>query len=277
MELKPYYSIEEISNAITGLHMPVPQAIKTDVLRYAIPVEFGSPLLRYPIDTLAPPLQQQIQAIRTRAQPNEARSIHADASCFKGKELLEETLYLRHSCLNQCVSGKTYFAHTLETFDGRPVNLWNTELATDQMWLTLWIELTELGRLVDEEENWFDGLLADGLISTKELTSVTGVRPTFPAGFGKHTRRQPFRLYTKQPNRACQAICDWGNIYFEQNDSVPSIEDLRAFMKENAANVTLTVTNIQTAKGIDEVLLINGKRTTSRSFKEYYDKLTSSS
>ena len=232
MELKPYYSIKEISNAITGLSMPVPQAIETDVIRYAIPVEFGGSLLRYPTDTLAPALQHKIQAIRAGAQPNEARSIHADASCCTGKELLEETLYLKHSCLNQCISGKTYFAHTLETFDGRPVNLWSTELATDQMWLTVWLKLTELGSLI-EKDNWFNGLLSNGLVSTKELVAITNLRPEFPTSKKQLNVLQdpaPF----KRPQRTDEtalAIIALGNFYVQTFGKIP--EDsvvLRQFM-----------------------------------------------
>jgi hypothetical protein len=232
MELKPYYSIEEISNAITGLPMPVPQAIKTDALRYAIPAEFGGPLLQYPTDTLAPALQQKIQAIRARAKPNEARSIHADASCCTGKELLDETLYLKHSSLNQCVSGKTYFAHTLETFDGRPVNLWSTELATDQMWLTVWLELTELGTLI-EKDDWFNGLLSNGLISTKELVAITNQRPEFPTSKKQATALQDTAPF-KRPQRTDEtalAIITLGNFYVQKFGKIP--EDsavLRQFM-----------------------------------------------
>lgn len=273
-ELKPYYSIEEISNAITGLPTTVPDAIRANVIRYAIPIEFGGPLFRYLTDSLAPPLKDRITKIKSNASLKSVQKIHADASAFREHELMEDTLYLKHSNLGQCQSGREYFAHTLEIFDGRAANLWRSELATDQMWITMWLELTKLGKVVDLEDDWFNGLLADGLVSTKELVSVTGVRPSFPSGFGPHLRVKPFQLYNRQPNNACKAIHDWGNIYFEQKGSIPSVRELREFMRENQKNVVLSVELVKKQRGMDEIFHINGTRVTTRAFKDYYDRLT---
>ena len=267
MDLKPYYTIEQISNAVTGLTTSIPQAIREDKIRYAIPIEFGSAKLIYTVDSLSAAIQTQITTIPNESSLKNTQHIHADSSNFKGKELVEETLYLRHSNLNQCRSGKTLFAHTLETLDGTPVNLWAAELATDQMWVKLWLELTELGQIIDHEDHWFNGLLREGLVSTKEIVAVTGSRPYFADTHTAPKRESPFRLYNKQPDRACKAICEWGNHYFTEYDTVPTIEDLRRYMTTNAANVPLT-------EDKDDILIINGQRVSPRSFKEFYGRLT---
>lgn len=264
MTLKRYYSIEEIGGALTDLRMHLPDAIRQGVLRYAIDIPLGGHFC-FELEAIEANVREQINSLPAGVNVKRANQIRSKSGGFDAPQLGEDTLFIRHSNIRQCEAGKTLWAHTLETFDGRLVNLWSEETISDQWWPTLWLELIELGPIIDHEDHYLNGLLKNGLISTKELIEVTGSRPQIPTTIKK---QKPFQLYNKQPDRVCKAICEWGNLYHEENKSIPSAEDLRTYMKCHQADVPLEDKE-------DEILIIRGQRVTPRSFKEYYQKLLS--
>ena len=266
VSLKPYYSLSETQDAYLQLGMSIQEALLQDRLRYAIPIELGDPRSIFKCSQRKPELAAQVDALPNEVHVKEVKSVNADGSELTGHQSIEDCLYVRHSQIRQAVSGKTLYAHTLETFEGDLVNLWSSETASNEWWPTIWLEPIELGHVIDLDEHWMEGFLAKGQISTKEFVSATGERPELD----KKSERQQvevFKFDVTQPDRAAKAMLTWGNRLAFEKGRVPTADELKEFMIENQASIPL----IQE----DTTLFIDGQRVTERQFPTRYDNLRS--
>lgn len=266
VSLKPYYSLSETQDAYLQLGMSIQEALLQERLRYAIPIELGDPRSIFKCSQRKPELAAQVDALPNEVHVKEVKSVNADGSELTGHQSIEDCLYVRHSQINQAVSGKTLYAHTLETFEGDVVNLWSSETASNEWWPTIWLEPIELGYVIDLDEHWMEGFLAKGQISTKEFVSVTGERPDL----GPKSECQwveVFKFGVTRPDRASKAILLWGNRLANEKGRVPTADEVKEFMIANQASIPLT------EKGT--TLFIDGQRVTERQFPTRYDNLRS--
>ena len=266
MSLKPYYSLSEIQNAYMQLGMSIQEALLQERLRYAIPIELGDPRFIFKCSQRKSELAAQVDALPYQVNVKEVKSVNADGSQLTGYHSIEDCLYVKHSQIRQAISGKTLYAHTLETFEGDLVNLWSSETASNEWWPTVWLEPIELGQVIDLDEHSMEGYLAKGKISTKEFVSVTGERPELD----KKSERQQvevFKFHKSQPDRAAKAMLTWGNRLAFEKGRVPTADELKEFMIENQASIPL----IQEGT----TLFIDGQRVTERQFPTRYDNLRS--
>ena len=266
MSLKPYYSLSEIQNAYIQLGMPIQEALLQERLRYAIPIALGDPRFIFKCSQRKPELAAQVDSLPYQVHVKQVKSVNADGSQLTGHHSIDECIYIRHSQIRQAVSGKTLYAHTLETFDGDLVNLWSSETATDEWWPTVWLEPIDLGHVIDIDEHCMEGFLARGQISTKEFVSVTGERPELGAR-SEHQWVEVFKFDVDQPDKASKAMLTWGNKLANQDGRVPTADELKEFMIENQASIPLT------QKGTN--VFIDGQRVTEKQFPVRYDKLRS--
>lgn len=266
MSLKPYYSLSEIQNAHIQLGMSIQEALLQERLRYAVPIELGDPRCIFKCSQRDPELAAQVDALPNEVNVKEVKSVKADGSRLTGHHSIEDCLYIRHSQIRQAISGKTLYAHTLETFEGDLVNLWSSETATNEWWPTVWLEPIDLGHVIDIDEHWMEGFLAKGRISTKEFVSVSGERPKFDMK-SKQQWIEVFKFDVNQPDTASKAILLWGNRLANEEGRVPTADELKEFMIENQASIPLT------QEGTN--LFIDGQRVSERQFPTKYKKLRS--
>lgn len=266
MSLKPYYSLSEIQGAYLQLGMSIQEALLQERLRYAVPIKLGDQRSIFKCSQRKQELAAQVDALPYEVHVKEVKSVSADGSELTGYQSMEDCLYVRHSQIRQAISGKTLYAHTLETFEGDLVNLWSSETASNEWWPTVWLEPIELGCVVDLDEHWLEGCLAKGKISTKEFVSVTGERPELDSK-PEHQWVEVFKFDVTQPDRASKAMLMWGNRLANEKGRVPTADELKEFMIENQASIPL----IQ--KGT--VLSINDQRVTEKQFPIRYDNLRS--
>lgn len=266
MSLKPYYSLSEIQNAYIQLRMPIQEALSQERLRYAVPIELGDPRFIFKCSQRKPELAAQVDALPYEVDVKEVKRINADGSQLTGYHSIEDCLYVRHSQIRQAVSGKTLYAHTLETFEGDLVNLWTSETSTNEWWPTVWLEPVDLGHVIDLDEHWMEGYLADGQISTKEFVSVTGERPELDTK-SEHQWIEVFKFDVTQPDRASKAMLLWGNRLANEKGRVPTADELKEFMIANQASIPL----IQEGT----TLFIDDQRVSERQFPSKYKKLRS--
>lgn len=266
MSLKPYYSLSEIQDAYLQLGMSIQEALLQEQLRYAVPIGLGDPRFIFKCSQRKPELAAQVDSLPYQVHVKQVKGVNADGSQLTGYHSIDECLYVRHSQIRQAVSGKTLYAHTLETFDGDLVNLWSSETATNEWWQTVWLEPIDLGHVIDLDEHWMEGFLARGQISTKEFVSVTGERPELGAK-SEHQWIEVFKFDVDQPDKASKAMRTWGNKLANQDGRVPTADELKEFMIKNQASIPLTQegTNV----------FIDGQRVSERQFPTKYKNLRS--
>lgn len=266
VSLKPYYSLSEIQDAYLQLGMSIQEALLQERLRYAVPIKLGDQRSIFKCSQRKPELAAQVDTLPYEVHVQEVKSVNADGSELTGYQSIEDCLYVRHSQIRQAVSGKTLYAHTLETFEGDLVNLWSSETASNEWWPTVWLEPIELGHVIDLDEHWMEGFLATGQISTREFVSVTGERPELDSK-SEHQWAEVFKFDVTQPDRASKAMLLWGNRLANEKGRVPTVDELKEFMIEHQASIPLTQEGT--------TLFIDDQRVSERQFPDKYKKLRS--